>query len=59
MCMSKWKIAVWIQTCHINIEHTHSLQVSSHSKSASAGGKSNALIKMYVVQGYLPKTVLK
>lgn len=59
MCMSEWKIAVWIQTCHINIEHRHSLQVSSHSESASAGGKSNALIKMDVVQGYLPQTALK
>lgn len=59
MCMSKWKIAVWIQTCRINIEHRHSLQVSSHSESTSAGGKSNVLIKMYVLLGYLPKTALK
>lgn len=42
----------------INIEHRHSLQVSSHSKLTSAGGKSNVLIKMYVLQGYLPKTAL-
>lgn len=59
MCMSKWKIAVWMQTGCINIEHGPSLQVSSHSESTSASGQSNVLIKMYVLQGYLPKTALK
>lgn len=59
MCMSEWKIAVWMRTCRINIERGPSLQVSSHSNSTSASGQSNELIKMYVLQGYLPKTALK
>lgn len=56
MCMSKWKIAVSIQTCSINTEHVHSFQVSRHSNSTSAGGRNSRLIKICIknfTRGYI------